>query len=163
MGLASSCYTLRTWSSTLRKEPRLKVSRNIVLKGIFESKRKIVTGNWRIFQYEKFHDLYFSKNIDVKKWRRWAGNVARNEAWTYVLTGLWREYLRRFNHLEDTCTYGRIILKRILKKSVCRAWTRLIWIKVGTNSGLLWARRRTSRFKKWDEFFLLKINRLKHR
>ena len=72
LGFASSCYTVRTWSSTLREEPRLKVSENIVLKvpenivlkKLFRLKRKKVTGKWRIFHYEELHDLYFSKKYN---------------------------------------------------------------------------------------------------
>ena len=31
----------------------------------------------------------------------------------------------------------RLMLERILKKSVGRVWTGLIWLRIGTNGGLL--------------------------
>ena len=75
---------------------------------------------------------------------------------TYVCTGLCLKNLRKLDHLEDVYMYVRIIIKRILKKLVCRMWTRLIRIKVGTNSGMLWTRRWTSRFQKRYNFFFKK-------
>ena len=63
--------------------------------------------------------------------------------------------VRKFDHLEDYACVGGIILKYILKKSVCRTWIRLIWMKAGTNSGLLWTWRWTSKFQIWDKCFFL--------
>jgi hypothetical protein len=39
--------------------------------------------------------------------------------------------------LEDPGVRGRIILKRIFKNWDEGAWTGLIWMKIGTGSGLL--------------------------
>jgi len=39
--------------------------------------------------------------------------------------------LRAREHLEDPDVDRRIISKRILKKSVGRSWTGLIWLKIG--------------------------------
>ena len=47
----------------MREEHRLNVSGNIVLKKIFEPKRKKLTGNGIKFYYEEFHDLYSPQNI----------------------------------------------------------------------------------------------------
>jgi hypothetical protein len=33
--------------------------------------------------------------------------------------------------------YGRIILKRILEEQVLVVWAELIWLRIGTNGGLL--------------------------
>jgi hypothetical protein len=39
------------------------------------------------------------------------------------------------HHLEDTCIDRRIILKWIVKKSVGKTWTGLIWLRRGTVGG----------------------------
>jgi hypothetical protein len=62
-------------SLTLKKEHRLRVFKNRVLRRIFGPKRDKVTGDWR-----KLHNLYSSPNIirmiNSKK-IKWAGHVAR--------------------------------------------------------------------------------------
>jgi len=66
----------------LRKERRLKIFENIVLRGIFGLKRNEVTGEWRKLHNEELNDLYCSPNIVrvIKSRRmRWAGHVARME------------------------------------------------------------------------------------
>jgi hypothetical protein len=55
-------YRCETWSLTLRKERRLRVFENRVLRGIFWSKRDEVTGEWRKLHNEELHDLYCSPN-----------------------------------------------------------------------------------------------------
>jgi hypothetical protein len=51
-------YGCETWSQTLREERRLRVFENRVLRGVFESKRDELTGEWRKLHNEEFHDLY---------------------------------------------------------------------------------------------------------
>jgi len=46
-------YGCETWSLTLRKERRLGVLKNMVLKRIFETKRDEVTGEWRKLHNEE--------------------------------------------------------------------------------------------------------------
>ena len=70
-------YGCETWSLTLRKESRLRVFENRVLRRIFGPKRNEVTGEWRKLHNEELSDLYSSLNIvRVIKWR-WAAHVAR--------------------------------------------------------------------------------------
>jgi len=56
-------YGCETWSLTLRKERRLRVFENRVLRRIFGPKRGEVTGVWRKLHNEEFKDLYCSPNI----------------------------------------------------------------------------------------------------
>ena len=73
-------YGCKTWSLTLREERKLRVSENMVLRGIFEPRRDEVTGEWRRLHNEELNDLYSSPNIVrvIKSRRmRWAGHVAR--------------------------------------------------------------------------------------
>jgi hypothetical protein len=81
----------------LRKELRLRVFENRVLRGIFWSKRDEVTGEWRKLHNEDLNDLYCSPTIVrvIKSRRmRWAGHVVRmgrGEA----CTGFWWGNLRK--------------------------------------------------------------------
>jgi hypothetical protein len=45
--------------------------------------------------------------------------------------------LRERDHLENIGIGGRIILECILNKSVGKAWTGLIWLRMGTDGRLL--------------------------
>jgi len=47
-----------TWSLTLRKERKLRVFENKVLRRIFGPKRDEVTGDWRKLHDEELNDLY---------------------------------------------------------------------------------------------------------
>jgi len=73
-------YGCEAWLLTTRKERRLRVFENRVLRRIFGTKRDKVTGEWRKLHNEEHNDLYSSLNIiQVTKSRRirWAGHVAR--------------------------------------------------------------------------------------
>jgi len=65
---------------SLRKERKLRLFENMVLRRIFGPRRDEVTGEWRRLHNEELNDLYYSPNIvRVIKLRRmrWAGHVAR--------------------------------------------------------------------------------------
>jgi hypothetical protein len=49
----------------------------------------------------------------------------------------WGKKKSERHNLEKFDTGGRIILKWILKKQSDRAWNDLIWLRIGTKSGLL--------------------------
>jgi hypothetical protein len=52
-----------TWSLTLRKERRLRVFENRVLRRIFGPKRDEMTREWRKLHNKELHDLYYSPSI----------------------------------------------------------------------------------------------------
>jgi len=73
-------YGCETWLLTLREERKLRVSKNMVLRIIFGSRRDEVRGEWRRLHNEELNDLYSSANIvRLMKSRRmrWAGHVVR--------------------------------------------------------------------------------------
>jgi hypothetical protein len=56
-------YGCETWSLTVRKEHKLRVFENRVLRRIFGPKRDGVTGGWRKLHNEELHNLYSSPSI----------------------------------------------------------------------------------------------------
>jgi len=82
-----------TWSVTLRKERRLRVFENGVLRRMFDLKRDEVTEEWIKLYNEELNDLYYSPNIfRVIKSRRmwWSGDIARmGERRGEAYTGFW--------------------------------------------------------------------------
>jgi hypothetical protein len=70
-------YGCETWSLTSRKEHRLRVFENRVLRRTLRFKGDEVTGEWRKRHNEKLNDLHSSNVIWMIKSRmRWTMNVA---------------------------------------------------------------------------------------
>jgi hypothetical protein len=123
----------------LREERRLGVFQNRVLRRIFGPKREEVTREWRKLRNEEHNDLYSSPSIIrmIKSRRmRWTWHVARmgerRDAYRFLVGKP-----EGSNHLEDLDVDGNIILKWIFRKWIVGAWTRLIWLMVGTGGRLL--------------------------
>ncbi|KAJ4448338.1 hypothetical protein ANN_10353 [Periplaneta americana] len=73
-------YGCETWTLTLRKEQRLRVFENKILRKIFGTKRDEITGEWRKLYNAELHALYSTPDIirNIKSIRlRWAGHVGR--------------------------------------------------------------------------------------
>jgi hypothetical protein len=56
-------YGCKTWSLTLRKDHRLRVFENRVLRRIFGPKRDEITVEWRKLHNGELHNLYSSTDI----------------------------------------------------------------------------------------------------
>jgi hypothetical protein len=54
-----------------------------------------------------------------------------------VHTGIWWGEVRERDHLEDLGVDGSIILKLIFKKWDGAIWNGLIWLRIGTGTGVL--------------------------
>jgi hypothetical protein len=54
-----------------------------------------------------------------------------------VHTGFWWGDLREGDHLEDLDVDGSIVLKWIFKKCDGESWTRLLWLRIGTDGDRL--------------------------
>ena len=73
-------YGCETWTLTLRKECKLRVFKNRVLRRIFGPKRYEVPGKLRKPRNEELNDLYSSPIIILvtkSRGMRWVGHVAR--------------------------------------------------------------------------------------
>ena len=78
--LPAVLYGCEVWSPILREEPRLRVSKYMVLRRIFGSRSDEVTGEWRRLHKKELYAPYALRIfICVTKSRRikWAGHVAR--------------------------------------------------------------------------------------
>jgi hypothetical protein len=96
----------------LRKEHRLRVFENRVLRKIFGPKRE-EDGSWRKLHNDELHSLYSSQNIvKVIKSRRmrWVGYVACMGAGE-VFTGFWLGGLKVRDRWEELGVAGRITLR----------------------------------------------------
>jgi hypothetical protein len=132
-------YGCKTWSLTLRKEHRLKVFENRVLRRIFGPKRDKVTGEWRKLHNEELRDSYSSPRIIrmiKSRGMRWAGHVAR----TGEKRSAYRLLVGKAEGkipLEDQDIGGQITLEWILERWDGVMWTGLVWLRLGTGGELL--------------------------
>jgi len=117
----------------------LRVFENRVLRGIFEHKRDEIIGEWRKLHNEKHNDLYCSSTTvrviksDRMRWAEHVAGMGRAE----VHAEFWWGTPKEGGQLEDSDVGERVILRRIFKKWDGEAWTRLIWLRIGTGDGLL--------------------------
>jgi hypothetical protein len=110
--LPAVLYGCETWSLTLRKEQRLRVFENRVLRMIFGPKRK-EDGSWRKLHNDELHSLYSSPNIFrviESRRMRWAGHVARMGEGRCLQSFGWGGP-KVGDHWEDLGAGGRITLR----------------------------------------------------
>ena len=99
-------YGCETWSLTLRKERRLRLIENRVLRRIFGPKRDEVTGKWRKLHNE-FTDMWISPNI-IRVIKSQRMRLAKQVARVGKKTGFWWGNPRERNRLLDLGVDGRI-------------------------------------------------------
>ena len=97
-----------------------------------------MTGGCRKLHSEELHDWYCLLHvIGVMDFvgMRGVGHVARvgRRNTPRVVTG----NLKERHYLEDQTIDGWVILKCVLERQDVRAWTGLIWLRIGKNGGLL--------------------------
>jgi hypothetical protein len=107
-----------------------------MLRKIFGPKREEVTGEWRRLHNKKLCDLYFLQNMIwvIKSGRIW--NTEDRRAAYRVLVGRpdGKRPLGRPKPIwEDTIKMDFWIFE----KQGVEAWTRLIWLRIGTGGRLL--------------------------
>jgi hypothetical protein len=110
-----------------------------VLRRIIGPKRDEVTGQWRKLHSGELHNLYSSPDIikQIKLRRmRWVGNVAcmgEGRKVYRVLVGN-HEGKRTFGRLRCRWEYE---IRMDLRKIGWGVWSGFIWLRIGTNGGLL--------------------------
>ena len=115
------------------------MSGNRVLRRIFAPKRDEVTGEWRKLHNEEPNDLYYSTNIiRVIEWRRM--RWVRHEACVGARRGVYKFLV---GTPEEKRQLGRPRHKRKnnikmdLREMGCGAGNGVIWLRIGTGSGVL--------------------------
>jgi len=120
-------------------EHKLRVFEYRVLRKIFGHKRDEVTGECRKLYELELNDLYSSPGIfsgdQIKK--NEISVACSMHGGGEVYTGFWWGNLRESDLLEYPGVGGGIILKWIFRKWSVGVWTGLIWLRIGTGSGLL--------------------------
>jgi hypothetical protein len=124
---------------TLRKERRLRVLENRVLRRVFGPKRGEATWEWRKLHNEELNDLYSLPNIvRVVKSRkmRWVGYVACMGEESGVHRALVGKPEGK-SHWGDPDLDWRIILRWIFRKLEGVLKTGWSWLRIGTGVGHL--------------------------
>jgi hypothetical protein len=106
---------------------------------IFRPKRDEVTGGWRKLHNEELHNLYSSPSIIrmiTSRRMRWAGNVARIVAKRNAYRILMGKPEGKTSLGRPRCRWVNNI-KMELRHTGWVVWTGLIWLRIGTNGGLL--------------------------
>jgi hypothetical protein len=101
-----------TWSLTLRKEHRLRVFENAVLRRICQPRRDEVKEKWRKMHSEELHILYSSPNIIrlIKSSRMmWAGHVERKGEERQVHKFTMVIFVAFYSKLKNNILFGRIV------------------------------------------------------
>jgi len=132
-------YGCETWSLTLRKERKLRVFENMVLRRIIGPRRDKVTGDCRRLHNEELNDLYRSPNIMrvIKSRRmRWAGHVARMGEERGCI-GCWWGNRKEGDYWGDLGIAGWIILEWISRRWDVGIWTGLGWSRIESGGGRL--------------------------
>jgi len=124
---------------TLRKERKLILFENRVLRRIFGPRRDEVTGEWRRLHNEELNDLYSSpKIVRVIKSRRmrWAGHVACMGEERGCI-GCWWGNRKEEDHWGGLGLDGLLILEQISRRWDAGIWTGLGWPRIETGGGRL--------------------------
>jgi hypothetical protein len=132
----SSCFVLylygcETWYLKSRKEYRLRVFENRVLRRISEPKLDEMTWSWRKLPNEELHNLYSSSNV-IRKIKliimRLAGHVAR-ESEIKMCAKFLLESLKGWGHSEDLGVDGTKLLQ--YREIGFGVWIGFIWLRIG--------------------------------
>jgi hypothetical protein len=124
----------------LREKHRLRVFENMVQRKPFGRKRGAITGEWRRLYEVELYDPYCPRNIIRENKSRKVRSAEHVERMKGERRDAYRVSVGKLevkSHLKDLGVEGRIILKLIFNKRVGGAWTRLIWLRIGTGGRLL--------------------------
>jgi hypothetical protein len=116
----------------MREESSLRVFENKVLRRMFGPKRDEVTEEWRRLHNKELYALYSSPNIIrmIKSRRlRWTVHVTYGGEERCIPEGR-RPFGRSRRSWEDN-------IKMDLREGGWGAWTGSIWLRIGTDGGLL--------------------------
>jgi hypothetical protein len=111
------------------------VFENRVFGNIFRHKRDEVRGEWRRLHHEEHHNVYYSLNVIL------GNQMKKNEmSWKCGIYGRQERYMRDF--VWDTLRRRALGRRRSRLEDnikmdlwVAKAWTRLLWLRIGAGAG----------------------------